>query len=351
MKSQSQNNAVRVPPKSGRRPTMNDVAASAGVSLKTVSRVVNGVETVDPALTKKVLASIRKLGFRRNEMAASLRAGGETKTIGFITADLSNVFYATLSSAIVTLARRRGFQVIMASSEEDPEIERALALNLCQRQVDGLLIIPTDASHSYLQKEIDLGIPIVFVDRSGSGIQADTILIDNRAGGRKAIESLVKAGHRRIGLLLDSLEIFTMRERLAGAQEALNAAGILMDPALMAKNVHSPSDAIKVMSQMCNLPEPPTAILCGNNRSTVGAVEELWRRQVKIDVIGFDDFEMSWMLPQRVTIVDYDTAVLGTLAAERLFARINGDTSAPTETLLPIHLVSRGGSPPKSVGG
>jgi LacI family transcriptional regulator len=322
---------------------MNDVAADAGVSLKTVSRVVNDVSTVDPVLVEKVLASIRTLGFRRNGVAASLRSGGETNTIGLITADLSNAFYTTLSSAIATFARKKGFQVIMATSDEDPELERQLALDLCQRRVSGLIVVPTSSDHSYLRSEIDMGIPVVFMDRPGAGVQADSVVVDNRGGARVAVESLLENGHRRIGLLMDSQAIYTMRERIGGAREALSSAGVALDDELIAVNVHSPDDAIREIDRMLGLNDPPTAILCGNNRSTIGTVEELYRRGAKLDVVGFDDFEMSRLLPQTVTIVDYETSSLGQLAAERLFARIEGDTSTAVQLLLPTHLVSRGG--------
>jgi len=326
-----------------RRPTMNDVAAHAGVSLKTVSRVVNGVATVDPELASKVQGSITQLGYRHNSLAANLRAGGASQTIGLITADLSNSFYATLSSAIVREASARGYQVIMASSEEDPDLERTLALDLCQRRVRGLVIVPTNASHEYLRKEVELGIPVVFVDRPGVDISADEILADNRGGAELAIANLVNSGHRRIGFLFDSLEIYTMRERLTGARAALELARIEFDDALLATNIHAPEDASAAISAMLDLAEPPTAVLCGNNRSTVGAVEEIWRRGADIEVSGFDDFEMSRLLPRPVATVSSDTVALGTTAAERLISRIEGDTGSPRRTLLPSHLVSRGG--------
>ena len=329
--------------KSHGRPTMNEVAADAGVSLKTVSRVVNNVPTVDPDLVEKVRESIKKLGFRRNGVAASLRSGGETKTIGLVTADLSNAFYTTLSSAVATVARTRGFQVIMASSEEDSDIERSLALDLCQRRVSGLIVVPTNADHGYLQAEVDLGIPVVFVDRPGTGLEADAIIADNRGGARAAVRQLIAGGHRRVGLLMDSLSIHTMSERVAAARQALSSAGIDDDPSLLAQNVHSPDDAAVAMGAMLDLAQPPMAVLCGNNRSTIGAVEELWRRRANVEAIGFDDFEMSRLLPQAVTIVDYDTAVLGTLAAERLFERIDGVVSKVTVQLLPTRLIVRGG--------
>ncbi|QYH35414.1 LacI family DNA-binding transcriptional regulator [Salinibacterium sp. M195] len=326
-----------------RRPTMNDVAAHAGVSLKTVSRVVNKIATVDLELVSKVQSSIAELGYRHNSLAANLRAGDVSKTIGVITADLSNSFYTTLSSAIVREASAHGYQVVMASSEEDPARERALALDLCQRRVRGLLIVPTNASHDYLREEVELGTPVVFLDRPGVDISADEILVDNRGGAELAIAHLVKRGHRRIGFLFDSLSIYTMEERLAGARAALDRANIRFDDALLATNIHAPEDAATAMAALLDLAEPPTAVLCGNNRSTVGAVEEIWRRGADIDVAGFDDFEMSRLLPRPVATVSNDTIALGTAAAQQLIARIEGDASAPHRTLLPSSLVSRGG--------
>lgn len=322
---------------------MNDVAADAGVSLKTVSRVVNGVATVDPVLADKVVASIAKLGFRRNDVAASLRAGGETRTIGLLTADLANPFYTALGSAVVRFAHSRGFQVIMASTEEDPLLEKSLALSLCQRRVSGLIIVPTYRNHSYLKPEVERGIPVVFVDRPGSGLVADTVIVDNRLAAARAIQNILVAGHTRIGLLMDSSSIYTFRERLVGAQAAMASAGIEADSSLISQAVHTPEDAIVAVSRMLELPRPPTALLCGNNRATIGAVQEIERRGLDVEVVGFDDFEMSRLLPRAITLIDFDTAQLGTLAAERLFARIDGASDKPTWTVVPTHLVTRGG--------
>lgn len=325
------------------RPTMVDVAADAGVSLKTVSRVVNDVPTVDPALAERVLASIRKLGFQRNDVAASLRSGTETRTIGLITADLSNSFYSTISSAVAAVARERGYHVIMASSEENPEIERTTALDLCRRRVSGLIVVPADGDHGYLRAQVERGIPVIFLDRPGAGLEADTVLVDNRGGAESAVRALADAGHTRIALLLDSLDIFTMRERLAGAEAAAEAAGIAVDPALVSTEAHGPDQAYRAFDRMLRLADPPTAVLCGNNRSTVGAVEAIWRTGVDVEVAGFDDFELSRLLPQEITVVDYDTAALGRRAAELLFARIDGEDAEPSAHLVATHLVTRGG--------
>ena len=333
-----------------RRPTMNDVAADANVSLKTVSRVVNQVGSVDSILVERVLKSIARLGFRRNEDAASLRSGGAVKTIGLVTAVHSNTFYTAIASGVMQMARTSGYQVIIASSEEDPELERALALDLCRRRVSGLIVVPLDSDQSFLASEMQRGTPVVFVDRPPIGVEADAVLIDNRGGARIAMEAILTRRHRRVALVMDSLGIYTMRERSAGARDAMSAAGIPADPDLVTTEAHTPDEAAGLFSRMLDLSKPPTAVLCGNNRATIGVIEELARRRAmgersaeSVQVVGFDNFEMSRLLPFPVTLVDYDISEMGARAAERLLARIQGDQGPPHAQLLPTRLVQRGG--------
>jgi LacI family transcriptional regulator len=332
----------------GGRPTMIDVAKHAGVSLKTVSRVINQVRTVDQALADRVYASVKELGFHRNPVAASLRAGS-SDLIGLVTADLSNPFYTALASAISAVAIPRGYQVVMASSEEDPRAERDIAVDLCQRRVAGLIIVPTRADHSYLTPEVQLGTPVVFLDRPGNGLPADAVLIDNRGGAQAAVRQLLARGHRRIGLLLDSPAIFTMRERLAGIEAAFAELGLAPDPALVAETAHAPGTAEEAADRFLDLPEPPTALFCANNLATVGAAIAVTRRGADVEVSGFDDFETARLLPRPATLVGYDTRAMGTLAATALFDRIDGDDAPARQTLVPTSLITRGGLRPRVV--
>lgn len=328
-----------------RRPTMNDIARDAGVSLKTVSRVVNRVASVDPEMTDRVLASIRRLDYRRNDLAANLRSGTETRTIGFVTADLQNAFYTPIATALGAVASTRGFHLITASSDEDPDVERITALDLCQRRVSALVVVPTSGDHGYLAPDVASGVPVVFVDRPGSGLLADEVLLDNGGGAASAIRDLIDRGHHRIGLLLDKPEIHTMRERLVGAEKALAAGGLALDPALVSYSVHVPEDVPAALSAMLALDDPPTAVFCGNNRALIGAVEYVWHAGIHLQISGFDDFETSRLLPLQVTIVGYDAAELGRTAAGLIFDRLDGDDSPPHRVLLPTELLVRGGVP------
>lgn len=325
-----------------RRPTISDVAQVAGVSVKTVSRVINNVPTVRPELTEQVMAAIAELGFRRNEMASSLRSGSRTSTIGLITEDLANPFYSAIAGEVAKVARAHRTQVLTASSEEDPELERTLFQDLCQRRVDGLIIVPAGADHSYMRREAELGVPVVFLDRPASGILADSVLIDNEAGARGGIEELLAAGHQRIGVLTDSVSVYTARARLAGVRAAFTAAGVPYDDGLVSVGVRRPEDAARAVAGMLDSADPPTAFFTGNNRITVGAIEELYRRESDAELVGFDDFELSPLMPRPLTVIGYDLRELGSKAAARLFERIAGDQSWPSETMVQTRLVRRG---------
>jgi LacI family transcriptional regulator len=321
---------------------MKDVAASAGVSLKTVSRVVNAAPNVDPVLADRVVEAIATLGFRRNDLASSLRAGRSTSTIGLIIEDLANPFYSTIASGAAKVAREHDSLLVTSSLEENPDRERELILELCQRRVDGLLVVPAGDDHSYLRMEIEMGIAAVFLDRPPSGIQADTVLIDNQGGAQAAIDRLVAGGHRRLGVLVDSPGIYTTRERLIGVRTALARARIEEADILIEDHLHEPAAAAMALGRMLDVADPPTAIFCGNNRSTVGALTELIRRDADLELIGFDDFEASTLMPRRFTLVTYDNRELGRQGAELLFRRIAGSRRPPVTTVLPTRLEARG---------
>ncbi|MEV8026199.1 LacI family DNA-binding transcriptional regulator [Microbacterium sp. NPDC080220] len=322
---------------------MIDVAAAAGVSLKTVSRVINNEPNVDGAMAARVLGAAEQLGYHRNALAASLRSG-TNDTIAFVSADLSNTFYMQIAAALSAVAVQRGMHVVMASSEEDAATERRLALDLCQRRVGGLIVVPAASDQSYLAREVERGTPVVFLDRPGTGVAADAVLLDNRGGACAAVAELLDAGHERIAILLDSPDIFTMAERLAGARDAFAAAGREFDPATVIAGIHTPRDARGAMDRLLDAAAPPTAVFCGNNRATVGALEAILAREADVAVSGFDDFELAWMLPRRVRLVAYDVAELGTRAATTLLDRVaNGTPAASAAQLVPTTLVDRGG--------
>jgi LacI family transcriptional regulator len=325
-----------------RRPTMMDVARHAGVSLKTVSRVVNNEPAVAQPLADRVLAAIAELGFRRNDIARNLRSGQVNATVGLLVEDIADPICAIIVSVATQIAAGRRTLLLTAASGADPERERQLLLELTQRRVDGLLVVPAGQDHSFLRREVELGMPVVFLDRPAERLVADAVLLDNRGGARDGVRALVSAGHRRIGILLDTLRAYPMRERLAGAQAELATAGLAYDDALVRDGVKTPDQAARVVAEMLRLADPPTAFFGANHRITVGALTELHRRGSDAALLGFDDFELSHLMPRPVTLIAYDPRQLARVATQRLFDRIGGDQSWPATTILPTHLVHRG---------
>jgi LacI family transcriptional regulator, galactose operon repressor len=319
---------------------MSDVAAAAGVSLKTVSRVVNAEPGVNPATALRVREAIDRLGFRRNYVARALRRGQRFRMLGLVIEDVANPFYSAIARGVEEATRNRGQLVITGSSDEDPE--RELPLLFCERRVDGLLVVPAGADHRYLVPELQAGMHVVFIDRPPGNIDADAVLLDNAGGARAATEHLLGRGHRRIAMVVDEMAIFTQREPWRGFCDALAAAGQTIDDTLVRFGVHDAATAEQVTGELLSFPSPPTAIFAANNRISIGVLRALAAHGDDLEVVGFDDLELAELLARPPTTVSYDPADLGREAAGLLVGRLDGDARPPQRMILPTELVVRG---------
>lgn len=334
---------TRLPSESryGNRPTMKDVAAHAGVGLKTVSRVVNCETGVTPDTERRVQEAIDALGFRRNDSARVLRKG-RTASVGLVLEDLADPFYGPLNRAVEEVARAHGALLIIGSSAEDPDRERELALALCSRRVDGLIVIPAGDDHRYLEPEIRAGVATVFVDRPAGRIDADVVLSDSFGGARDGVAHLIAGGHRRIGFIGDHPQIHTAAERLRGYRAAMADAGLPVAESRVSSGSTDPDRVHAAARSMLSGPDPVTAVFAGNNRVTVTAVRVLAAEPRPVALVGFDDFELADLLRPGVTVVAQDPAALGRVAADRLFQRLTGATLPPARIELPTRLIPRG---------
>ncbi|MFI9272986.1 LacI family DNA-binding transcriptional regulator [Kitasatospora sp. NPDC052896] len=332
----------RSAPETAGRPTMKDVAALAGVGLKTVSRVVNGEPGVHESTAARVHQAIDQLGFRRNDGARLLRQGRHTSSVGLILEDVADPFYSLLTRAVEEVARAHGSLLFTGSSAEDPSRERELALAFCARRVDGLVIVPTAADHGYLAAEVAAGTAVVTVDRTLPGLDVDTVLTDNPGGTRTGVEHLLRQGHRRVGYLGDAPDIFTAAERLRGYQGAMADAGCPVDPAWVSMGRPEPVGLRLALDRMLTGPRPVTALVCGNNRTTVAVLRELAALRRSPALVGFDDFELADLLAVPVTVVAQDPARLGRMAADLLFRRLAGERGPAQRIELPTQLIPRG---------
>ena len=322
---------------------MRDVATAADVSIKTVSRVVNGEPGVSADTAARVGAAIAHLGFARNDVAHSLRSG-RAGALGLIIEDVANPFYSAIARAVEDAASERGHILITGSCEEDPTRERRLAVRLLRRLVDALLIVPAGPDHRYLLPELSIDTPIVFLDRPSRGVAADTVLLDNLGGARAGVEHLLGQGHERIAFIGDSSELYTAGERLAGYRAALADAGREARGELIRAGSHDAAHAAHSAQMLLALPpgRRPTAMLCANNRNTIGVLRALRNAPSPIALVGFDDFELADMLATPVTVVWHSPEEMGRIAAELAYRRLGGYAGAPEHRTIPCELVIRG---------
>jgi LacI family transcriptional regulator len=323
----------------GGRPTMKDVASRAGVALKTVSRVVNGEPGVTPETAGRVMGAIEDLGFRRNESARLLRTG-RTATLGFIADTWTDPDHAAVYRGLENLAREHGYLLYSGSTDSEPDREERLALAMCARRVDGLIIIPSPGSHDYLASEIEAGVAMVFVLRPPELVRADSVLPDERAAAREAIGHLASRGHRRIGFIGDpgGYRSQTLRD---GYMAAMTAAGLTPEPGWATLRTENLSDG-----------HPPvTAAFCATQDRTRAALHALGQPGAggagQVAVVGFGDFDLADLMSPPVTVVTYDPALLGYTAGELLMRRLGGEPAPPRQVTIPVRLIDRGTPPPR----
>ena len=327
------------------RATMRDVAALAGVSLKTVSRVVNREPGVSDDRRERVEQAAERLDYRHNLSASNLRRShGRTGVIGALLQDVSNSFSASLLRSLEDATRAQHCVVLAASLDEEPERERALVSDLVARRVDGLILMPATLEQAYLASEVRAGLPTVFVDRPPHGVDADSVVIDNRRGAREATRHLLGGGHVRIAALGDLPTIHTAIERMRGYESALRRAGVPVDPSIVATGLRTPAASDAALTAMLTSPDPPTAVLAFRNTLCVGAIRALRRLRLShsVALVGFDDFPLSDLVDPPVTVMRQNVRDIGSRAAGLLFARIAGDTSPPKHVLSIAALVPRG---------
>lgn len=347
------------------RPTMKDVASAAGVSLMTVSRVVSGEPRVAPDTVAKVEKAVRDLGYQRDDIARNLRTKDRSSaTIGLVLDDLANPFFATMARAVEDEARRRGYLVLVGSTNDEARRERDVVSAFCARHVDGLIIVPTAGNHAFLRTRMKSGTKVVCVDRPAKGLDVDTVTVDNQEAAYRAVNQLIDHGHSRIAFLGDRRDIWTQQERFAGYAQALASRGIPEEPELLRHELRTKAEATAAILALLSLPDPPTALFTGNDLITTGAVEGLAQLdQLKrltrlrqpgllahaghadpgtIAVIGFDDVALAELLNPPLTVVSQDPAAMGASAASLLFARIEGDVSPPRSVVLLTRLIERG---------
>jgi LacI family transcriptional regulator len=307
-----------------------------------VSRVVNGTRKVSPETERKVLAAIERIGYEPNEAARILK-GQRSRVLGLIVPDLADPFFATCANAVQEAARRAGYLTWMAASAHREDVERELTQAMMQRHVAGLLVIPSGKQNDHFATAAKGGIPIVSLDRPLEYVEADSLVVDNRAAAARATEHLLEHGHRSVLCITDDESIFTKAERILGYSQTMRRAKLPVQVCSVGPLRGTLSEQLTFA---LNTSSPPTAIFAESNLVAVEALHELQKRSLRIPekmaFIAFDDFDAATLVHPTITVVKQPVAELGRRAAELLCSRLgNPDKSKISRIVLNTELVIR----------
>lgn len=323
--------------------TIREVAEMAGVSMATVSRVINGSNKVDPELANRVHLAIENLRYQPNRAARTL-AGSRSNLLGLLVTDIQNPFFIDVMRGAEDVSQQNGYLLVICNTSEDPQKEQQYLEILAAENVAGAVIVPTQEKLPALEILKRRNIPVVVVDRRVRDRSIDAVLIDNVAAAREAVAHLISNGYKRIGLITGITSTTTGKERLQGYRQALQEAGIPFDPKLVQHGPFNEDTGQRYTHTLLNLDPPVDAILTANNRLTVGALHTLYahNKHVPGDIalIGFDD--VRWAMPGlAITTVDQPAYELGSTAATRLLQRIREPNSPRQEIILQHQLLIR----------
>lgn len=331
--------------KSAKRLTIVDVARTAGVSVGTVSRVLNGNTKVRAALRDKVQAAINDLGYAPDAVAQSMR-NQTTHTIGCVIREINLSALAAFVRAAHDVLDEAGFSLLLSNSEGRRDRERELLARLSSRRADGIMIGPyspvTEEFDSFLRR---LNVPIVLIDRD-SPDWADAVMTDHAKGVRDATEHLLNLGHRRIALITGSATLYPARERIRGYEDALRFRGLEPEPSLIEASSFLPDKGFGYTSAVLASTRPPTAIIAGGIGMLPGVLQAIRVRGLRIpediSVVGAGDSELSELHTPPISIQRWDQAEVGRFAARLLLDRIRGSADAePRHVLLPNEFIAR----------
>ncbi len=322
---------------------MSDVARLAGVGTMTVSRVLSGTVNVAEETARRVQTAIDQLQYRPNELARAFR-GHSSKSIGLILPFLYDPFFANCAHAVTTVAKERGYSVIITTSNEDPDVEYAEAEQMLRWHVDGMVVIPGKYRRSRLTKFLFGKTPVVAFDRPVAGPGFDVVLVENSAGARRIVEHLIEHGHKRISFMGLSRNLFTINARYLGYRRAMQDAGLQVDGFF---ECESQPVTLKAVEERLQRTNPSTAIFTSNTLATGYVLSALLNLGVSIPhdvaLAGFDDFDLADLTSPPLTVVRQPTQEMGRVATNLLFDRIAGGKlpNKGSRIVLPIEIVLR----------
>jgi LacI family transcriptional regulator len=329
-----------------RRPTMHDVADAAGVSLKTVSRVVNRELGVSSDLVERVEEAVRRLQYQPDVRARNLRqTEARASSIGFAMVDVSNPFFSSILRGIEEVAATADCLVLSGSSDGDLARQDRLIDTFISQRVAGMVVVPSGDELGPIADEIVRGTPVVFLDCEPRDHHSDLVRSDHHGGAEAITRHLIRHGHSDIAFLGDDTTVFSAALRLDGFRAAMGQFGLAVRPEWVVTGHYSPIEWRSVIFDWLQSVSPqPTAIVTAQNFVTVGAVQALHSLglQHQLAHVGFDDVELGDVVQPGISVIPQNPRLLGRRAAELLFERIAGSEKPPAHEILTESIIERG---------
>lgn len=327
--------------------TISEIAQQLGVSVSTVSAVLNRRGYVSAAMRARVEQALQDAQYRPNDMARGLRLG-QSHTIALIVPDLTNSFFARLMRGAEDYLASLGYRLLIADSREEWGRQREYLISFAARKTDGILLVPCRSTDEQIATIPQLvgSTPVVFVDRSPLSPTVDSVLADNVRAAYAATNHLLELGHRRIAILSESLDLLNAADRLEGYKKALRARRVALDRNLIRFGRDTEDSGYWCGLELFKQAPPPTAVVVCNNLMTLGLLGALRDARLKcprdVSVVGFDDFEWCPHLSPPLSMVRVPAAELGSAGAKTLMRRLRGaQTQSPESILLPTELILR----------
>ena len=304
--------------------TIRDIARLAGVSVATVSGVLNNKPTIKPKLVERVRKAMDALDYHPDHVARSLRVR-RTLTVGIVIPDVTNPFFTDVIRGVEQEAQGAGYSVILCDSNEDAELERRSLGMLFSRRVDGVLLAPTSSPSAH-HSRVHQRFPVVVIDRVPLGFSGPAVMTDNFAAAHEGTRHLITLGHHRIAIITGQLNLSTGLDRLEGFRKALQEERLALPDEYLQHGDFQSESGYQCGLDLLRLPSPPTAIFSCNNKMTLGLMRAL--REMRVDcpdavsVLGFDDFEWSAYFNPRLTTIAQPTYEMGKQAMQVLLRRL-----------------------------
>ncbi len=341
-------NILFLPDRSNMSATLNDIAKKSGVSVSTISRVLNGKAEkfrIAEETVKLVLKTAKNLNYRPNQLARSLRLK-KTQTIGLLVPDISNPFFSYITRSIQRVAHRFGYSLIVCDTDDNTEFEVEHIDLLTSKGVDGLVIMPVGQKSQHIRNVLNKGISMVLMDRSFDDLNTNCVGVDNYIGAHKAVEHLLAFGHSRIAIIQGLLNTNTNVARVKGYKDTLIQHKISIDENLIVGNDYRKENGYIETKFLLNLANPPTAIFTTSDLITLGALQALQEENYNIpediSIVSFDDIDFAPYLVAPLTTVRQPKELMGEIAVKILVEDIkNSGKREKSKIVLQPQLIIR----------